>query len=104
MAYTIDEVAEKLEANMPSLSPTATKVVELAGNIDCPPAELTKAIKLDPMLSAKVLKLVNASYFSLSQKVLSLEKAVIMAGTNTIKNLALSADTERPKATEFLRA
>ena len=74
MPYTMAEVAEKLDQSMPSLSPTATKVMRLANDINCPPAELTKVIKLDPVLSAKVLKLVNSSYFSLSTKVMSLEK------------------------------
>ncbi len=76
---------------MPSLSPTAAKVINLASNINSSPAELTRVIKLDPVLSAKVLRLVNSSYFSLSDKVVSLEKAVIMVGLNTVKNLALSA-------------
>jgi len=91
MAYTLESVAKMLEENIPSLSPTASKVIQLANNINTPPPELTKAIKLDPVLSAKVLKLVNSSYFALSNQIVSLEKAVIMLGLNTIKNLALSA-------------
>ncbi len=91
MAYTVEAVEQKLEENMPSLSPTASKVIQLANNINTPPPELTKVIKLDPVLSAKVLKLVNSSYFALSNEIVSLEKAVIMLGLNTIKNLALSA-------------
>jgi HD-like signal output (HDOD) protein len=91
MPYTLETVEKRLADNIPSLSPTAAKVMQLANNMNCPPAELTRVIKLDPVLSAKVLKLVNSSYFSLSTKVASLEKAVILVGLNTIKNLALSA-------------
>lgn len=91
MIYTLESAAKMLEENIPSLSPTASKVIQLANNINTPPPELTKAIKLDPVLSAKVLKLVNSSYFALSNQIVSLEKAVIMLGLNTIKNLALSA-------------
>lgn len=91
MPYTLEYVAQQLEESMPSLSPTASKVMQLANNINTPPAELTKVIKLDPVLSAKVLKLVNSSYFSLGNQIVSLEKAVILLGLNTIKNLALSA-------------
>lgn len=91
MPYTIDEVTAKVGENMPSLSPTAAKVMKLANDINTPPADLTKVIKLDPVLSAKVMKLVNSSYFGFSEKIVSLEKAVIMLGLNTIKNLALSA-------------
>lgn len=91
MAYTLESVSKMLEENIPSLSPTASKVIQLANNINTPPPELTKAIKLDPVLSAKVIRLVNSSYFALSNQIVSLEKAVIMLGLNTIKNLALSA-------------
>ncbi len=93
MPYDLETVVKLLEDNMPSLSPTASKVMQLANNINTPPPELTKVIKLDPVLSAKVLKLVNSSYFSLPNQIVSLEKAVIMLGLNTIKNLALSAAT-----------
>lgn len=91
MPYTLESVAMMLEENIPSLAPTASKVIQLANNINTPPPELTKAIKLDPVLSAKVIKLVNSSYFALSNQIVSLEKAVILLGLNTIKNLALSA-------------
>jgi len=90
MEYTLDWVANKLDESMPSLSPTSSKVLQLANDINCPPSELTRVIKMDPVLSAKVLRLVNSSYFSLSTKIVSLEKAVILMGMNTIKNLALS--------------
>lgn len=90
MAYTIEDATKKLEENMPSLSPTSSKIIQLAKNINTSPMELTKVIKLDPVLSAKVLKLVNSSYFALPNQIVSIEKAVIMLGLNTIKNLALS--------------
>ncbi len=91
MAFTIAHVLEQLDRQMPSLSPTASKVMQLANSLNCSPLDLTKVIKLDPVLSAKVLKLVNSSYFAMPAKVTSLEKAVIMLGVNTIKNLALGA-------------
>lgn len=91
MLYTISEVIENIDDKMSSLSPTTAKVLQLVNNINCSPMELTKVIKLDPVLSAKVLKVVNSSYFSFAQKITSLERAIIMLGLNTIKNLALSA-------------
>lgn len=91
MAYTLEDVRQRIEDTIPALSPTATKVIRLAGDINCPPGELTRAIKLDPVLSARVFKLVNSAYFYPVTKIISLERAVIMLGLNTIKNLALSA-------------
>ncbi|MHC4871203.1 MAG: HDOD domain-containing protein [Planctomycetota bacterium] len=91
MEYTIEEVLTKVEQDLPSLSPTSAKVTELANDMNCPPGELTRVIKLDPVLSMKVMKLVNSSYFTTTTKIVNLEKAIIMLGLNTIKNLALSA-------------
>jgi HD-like signal output (HDOD) protein len=91
MPYTLEDVRRRIEDAIPALSPTATKVIRLAGDLNCPPSELTKAIKLDAVLSARVLRLVNSAYFYPVAKIVSLERAVIMLGLNTIKNLALSA-------------
>lgn len=91
MGYSLDDVAQMIGDDLPPLSPTATKVMTLANDINCSPTEITKTIKLDPVLSAKVLRLVNSAYFSLSSEIVSLERAVIILGLNTIKNLALSA-------------
>jgi HD-like signal output (HDOD) protein len=90
-AYRVEEMQELLDENIPALSPTASKVIELTKDLNCSAAELTKLIKLDPVLAARVLRLVNSSYFSLSRKVTNLEKAVILLGLNTIKNLCLAA-------------
>jgi HD-like signal output (HDOD) protein len=52
---------------------------------------LNHVISLDPVLVARVLKLINSAYYGLSQQVTSLVRAIIMIGINTVKNLALSS-------------
>jgi len=89
--YALETVASKLNENIVPMSPAAAKVMTLANSINVTPIELTKSLKLDPVLAAKVLRLVNSTYFDLSVKIISLERAVIILGLNTIKNLALSA-------------
>jgi putative nucleotidyltransferase with HDIG domain len=85
-----DSIMEKID-KLPSLSPTISKILQIANDINTSPRELVTVIKLDPVLTAKVLKMVNSAYFSLPQEVTSLERAIIMLGLNTIKNLALSS-------------
>jgi len=85
----VNDILEKID-KLPSLSPTVSKVIEVANNLNSSPRDLVTVIKMDPILTGKVLKLVNSAYFSLSQEVTSLERAIIMLGLNTIKNLALS--------------
>jgi HD-like signal output (HDOD) protein len=91
LAYTLEFVDRRIEDAIPALSPTAAKVMRLANDINCSPGALTRVIKLDPVLSARVLRLVNSAYFHPAERIVSLERAVIMLGLNTIKNLALSA-------------
>lgn len=89
--YSLETAARKLTENIAPMSPVAAKMMALANSINVTPTELTKSLKLDPVLAAKVLRLVNSTYFDLSVKIVSLERAVIILGLNTIKNLVLSA-------------
>lgn len=75
---------------MPSLSPTVAKILQVANDPTSSANDLNKVISLDPVLAAKVLKLVNSAYFGFSEKVTSTVRAIVMLGLNTIKNLALS--------------
>jgi HD-like signal output (HDOD) protein len=90
----ISDVKEKIEEyikNMPSLPTTVDKVMEICNNPQTSPADLNHVISLDPVLVGRVLKLINSAYYSLSQPVANLVRAIIMLGMNTVKNLALSS-------------
>jgi putative nucleotidyltransferase with HDIG domain len=52
--------------------------------------DLNKVISLDPVLTGRLLKLINSAYYGLNSHVTSLIKAITMLGINTVKNLALS--------------
>lgn len=58
--------------------------------MDAETTELVKIIMLDPVLTAKVLNLVNSSFYGLPERITSLAQAVIMLGVNTVKNIAIS--------------
>lgn len=75
---------------MPPLPSSIGKVLEICAKPNAQPADLNKVISLDPVLLARVMKLINSAYYGLNQEVTSLVRAIIMLGLNTIKNLALS--------------
>jgi putative nucleotidyltransferase with HDIG domain len=75
---------------MPSLSTTATKVLQICNTPAPAPNDLNRVISLDPVLAGKVLKLINSAYYARRNKITSLTRAIIMLGINTIKNLVLS--------------
>jgi HD-like signal output (HDOD) protein len=75
---------------MPSLSITVTKVLEICNAPRTSPNDLNRVISLDPVLTGRVLNLINSAYYSLPKKVNSLTRAIIMLGLNTVVNLAVS--------------
>ena len=77
-------------AKMPSLSTTVVKVLETCNDPRASANQLKQVISLDPVLTGRVLKLINSAYFALGRPITSLTRAIIMLGVNTVKNLALS--------------
>ena len=75
---------------MPSLSTTVTKVLEVCNHPNSSPNDLNRVISLDPVLTGQVLRLVNSAYCSPSTQIVSLTRAIVILGLNTVKNLALT--------------
>ena len=63
--------------------------MEICAEPNTSPTDLTKVISLDPVLTGKIMQLVNSAYFGLSREIISPVRAVIMLGMNTVKNLVL---------------
>lgn len=80
----------KLVDGMPTFSQNVVRIMELTGDINAAPKDLVRLVEHDPILTMKVLKLVNSAYFGLSKKVTSVKQGVVYIGFNTIKNLAVS--------------
>ncbi len=78
-------------SNMPSLSTTAAKVMQVCNTTMPSPNDLNRVISLDPVLTGKVLQLINSAYYARRNKVTSLTRAIIILGINTIKNIVLSS-------------
>ncbi len=83
------EIEQALEG-MPAISPVLGKINRMAQEMETSPRDLVKIIMLDPVLTGKVLKLVNSSFYGLTQRVQTLAQAVVYLGINTVKNLAIS--------------
>lgn len=77
---------------LPCLSPAVQEIITLANDLSASPKDLLDIIRTDPVLTAKILKLVNSAYFSLNSEVASLNRAIVLLGFNTIKNVAISAE------------
>lgn len=85
----IDQQVRNFILRMPGFSVTGTKVIEVCNRPTTSSHDLNRVISLDPVLTGKVLKLVNSAYYSMGREVTSLTHAIILLGINTVKNLAL---------------
>ena len=75
---------------MPAFPKSVQRILELTRDVNSTPKELVDVIDKDPVVTVKVLKVVNSAYFSLPKQITSIGHAVVYLGFNTIKNLALS--------------
>jgi putative nucleotidyltransferase with HDIG domain len=91
---THNKIQEEIKSfinNMPSLPVSARKVLEICNNANVNPVDLGKVISLDPVLTGRLLQLINSSFYSFNSHITSIVKAITMLGINTVKNLTLSA-------------
>jgi len=65
-------------------------ILRLTRDASCAPRDLVEVIHRDPVVTIKVLRVVNSAYYSLPRPITSIDHAVVFLGFNTIKHLALS--------------
>ncbi len=64
-------------------------ILKLTRDSSSAPRDLVDVIQRDPVVTIKVLRVVNSAYYSLPRQIHSIDHAVVFLGFNTIKNLAL---------------
>ncbi len=75
---------------LPSLPGTAMKLIEAVQRPDPDVREVVRLVSADAALSAKVLKIINSSFYGFVHTVTTIDQAIRLLGMKTIKNLALS--------------
>jgi putative nucleotidyltransferase with HDIG domain len=75
---------------MPAFPKSVQAILELTRNINCLPKELVGVVEKDPVMTMKILRVINSAYYGLPNKITSVGQSVVYLGINTIKNLALS--------------
>ena len=86
---TAEQLTRAVKA-MPAFPESVNKIIELASDINCSAARLVRVIERDPVVTAKILQMVNSSFYCLPRKLTSAHHAVAYLGLNTVKNLAIS--------------
>jgi putative nucleotidyltransferase with HDIG domain len=76
---------------LPSMPQTYWEITNAASLPDVALSDLGAIVERDPAITAKVLQLVNSSFFGLSQTQTSVKQSIAYLGTTLLKGLALSA-------------
>jgi HD-like signal output (HDOD) protein len=78
--------------HIPSLPALYLELREQLASPECSVKLIAVTISKDMSMTAKVLQIVNSSFFGLRMRVINIEQAVIYLGTETVKSLVLSLE------------
>ena len=76
---------------LPSLPTVYTRVVDELNSPEASLAKVAEIVAEDPVVTAKMLQLVNSSFFGLHQPIISASDAVMFLGADRVKGLILVA-------------
>lgn len=75
---------------LPSPPSVALRLLETVKRERFSYSEVADVIRHDPALTARVLRVVNSAYYSLPEQICDIERALVVMGVNTVKNIAFS--------------
>lgn len=84
----ISFLVDKLR-DIPTLSIVVTKLMEVVNNPKASSSQVAEILKRDQILTAKVLRLVNSSFYNFSTQVTDVSRALGFLGFNTLGVLVL---------------
>lgn len=76
--------------DLPTLPRTVFKITELVNDPKSSAKELARIITEDQVLTARLLKLVNSSFYGFPQRVSTVTAAIVLLGFDAIRNLLLT--------------
>ena len=76
--------------DIPTLPMVAMKVTELINDPNSSSSDIAEVLKKDQVLTAKILRLVNSSYYAIPGGVADVQRALAFLGFNTLAQLVLS--------------
>lgn len=84
-----EKLVEKFK-KIKTLPHIVTRLVQLVNDEESTLQDFEAVIRLDPALVARLLTLVNSSYFGLTRKVDSISRAVALLGMKNLHNIAVT--------------
>jgi len=78
-----------------TLPAVAQKIMSLANDVNATAQDINKIMTADPALCARILKVVNSTFYGLPQQISSIDRAVLLLGFNAVKNIAIAASLDK---------
>ncbi len=78
-------------SHIATLPEVTLRVIKLVEDPDSTAQDLNNVISNDPALGARILKVVNSSFYGLPGQIGSINRAIVLLGLNAVKNVAIAA-------------
>ncbi len=84
----IDRIFSKI-GTLPALSPIVNKLLLLLEDDSSSIEDIARLVSVDQAFSVKVLRFANSAYFGFAREISSIQQAIVILGTRSLKNIAL---------------
>ncbi len=93
LPMTREDILKRMEdvQSLPTLPPIVSKLNEMVNDQEVTASRLGKIIEKDQVLTAKLLKMVNSSFFGFPQRISTIPNALVLLGFNVIKTLIVTS-------------
>ncbi len=83
----LEEIKDVISTNIPTSPTIADEIIKTIYDESSGAKDIFNIIKNDPPIAAKILQVVNSAFYGTPNTIDSLERAVVILGYNTIKEL-----------------
>jgi HD-like signal output (HDOD) protein len=87
---SIAEVVKGID-EVSTLPRVMQRILDIVSDPNSGAGDLQDILQTDPALTAKLLRVVNSTYYGLREKVGNVKRAVVFLGFKTVKNIAVAA-------------
>lgn len=77
--------------DLPTLPAVFMHITQLMRDSQASIKEISCVVEADQSIAMKILRLINSSFYGLSRSVHSVQQAIVLLGSNTLKNIIITA-------------
>lgn len=77
------------DRDLPTVPAVVTRILALTESEASSPRDLVEILQVDQVLTARILRVANSSFFACSRQVTTLQRALLVLGYDTVRDLAL---------------